>query len=124
MPSNSMNPVFEVSLSLSGGTVQTGMRVFDLRSLSCVLACIKAKAFGRVGPKRITFTLYSDRNEVWAGPVRFSIRKEGEAYTESAYNPAFLALMVYYMSVASPKEREDFLTTAKAEMPAQPSTVK
>lgn len=110
MPRNSKSPVFEVSLKLSDLTVRTGLRIFDLRSIMALQACLRAGSFGRVGPKRIIFTLCSGDAE-WTGPTVFSLARPGESESSGQVEPAFLAVLGHYWSEASPALREEFLSS-------------
>lgn len=51
-------PVYSLILNLRGLTVETGFRVFDLRSFQAMLISIRSSAWGRVGLTRFALRLY------------------------------------------------------------------
>jgi len=59
MPRSVTNPVFELKLNLASMTVNTGMRVFDGRSLRAALLAMRSRSFGRVSPARFELHLLS-----------------------------------------------------------------
>jgi len=95
--SNAMNPVFALELHLESMIVQTGIRVFDVKSLNAVLALCHSKAFGRVSRKRFVFRIHSG-HELWDGDSVFPLVHGGLGEIEGRVSHSFALLSQYYAS--------------------------
>jgi hypothetical protein len=92
-------PVYNLTINLRGMTVETGFRVFDLRSFQSMLISIRSSAWGRIGLTRFALRLHQAPRdgEEWCDTyVPLAIRPAGEGVQPLYVPVSFIVLSSLY----------------------------
>lgn len=99
-------PVYSLIITLNGMTVETGFRVFDLRSFQAMLISIRSSAWGRIGLTRFALRLHqapSDGEEWCEAYIPLAIKEAGVKNSPLYVPVSFIIVSSMYADISIPK---------------------